>query len=243
MQFRGKNHSELLTTCTHEQPATPLHFKGSQTRNVGNQVYLLNTLQTQKSLFPPRCDQILNVWGQNQTAPLHTNLPFKTRLTCKIIKRSEREAAFNTVTSIMQEQDLVKLLAGSAALFRRGLIVVLQQQNLEPMENQQSLKLAPAHRPHWSTSPTSGAPLGKPLTMGLNCSQRTQTAVTNAATHRGQSLCFNLTREMVVMEWALLYRRDLCADEIHELMVKKTRAARPGPKQTTAELFPKLLIN
>lgn len=63
-------------------------------------------------------------------------------------KSSERAAAFSSVTSIMQEQDLVKLLAGSAALFPRGLIVVLQQQNLEPMENQQPLKLAPAHRPH-----------------------------------------------------------------------------------------------
>ena len=112
-------------------------------------------------------------------------------LTCTTtVKRSEREAAFSSVTSIMQEQDLVKLLAGSAALFPRGLIVVLQQQNLEPMENQQPLKLAPAHRPHWSASPTSGAPFGKPLTMGLNCSQRIQTGVSNAAT-RGQSSCFN----------------------------------------------------
>lgn len=74
----------------------------------------------------------------------------KSRLayTFTIRKRSEREAAFNTMTSIMQEQDLVELLAGSAALFPGGLIVVLQQQNLHPMENQQPLKLAPAYRAH-----------------------------------------------------------------------------------------------
>lgn len=63
------------------------------------------------------------------------------------IKR-ECDAAFNTVTSIMQKQDLMKLPAESAALLRRGLVVVLLQQNAEPMENQQPLKLAPVHRPH-----------------------------------------------------------------------------------------------
>lgn len=51
--------------------------------------------------------------------------------------------ALTAVTSVMQQQDLVKLLAGSAAAFPRGLIVVLQQQNPEPVENQQPLKLAP----------------------------------------------------------------------------------------------------
>lgn len=52
--------------------------------------------------------------------------------------------ASNMVTSIMQEQDPVRPAAGrKRRAARTGLIVVLQQQNQEPMENQQLLKLAP----------------------------------------------------------------------------------------------------
>lgn len=56
-------------------------------------------------------------------------------------------------------------------------------------------KISPAHRPHWSASPTSAALLaGKLLTMRLNYSQKTQNWFNKRSnTPRGQRLWFHLS--------------------------------------------------
>lgn len=68
----------------------------------------------------------------------------------------------------MQEQDLVKLLAGSAAVFPRGSIVVLQQQKLEPMEKPTAAKISPCTLTTLIRQPYFCRPLAKPLTLELS---------------------------------------------------------------------------
>lgn len=69
----------------------------------------------------------------------------------------------------MQDQDLVELLAGSAALFPRGFNAVLQQQKFKLMEKQQQLKLAPRTSTTLIRQPYFSRQFGLgPLMLGLN---------------------------------------------------------------------------
>lgn len=79
--------------------------------------------------------------------------------------RTWREVAFNNGTSIIQERRFMKLRAGSAALFPRGLIVVLQQQKLQPMEKPTAAKISPRTLTTLIRQSYFSRPLAKPLTL------------------------------------------------------------------------------